>query len=695
MATKCPTCGTRFGGSERLCPHDGAVLEPEQASELKQVGKVLAGKYRLDAYLSRGGMGAVYRGTHVMLDRPVAVKLINPGLVSSPDIVRRFQREARAVTHLKHPNIVEVYDLGQADDGTLYIAMELVQGESLSAMIKAHGALTAHRIVTILSQVVSALGVAHRNNIVHRDLKPHNIMVSQDATGHDFAKLLDFGIAKSFEIDAHTQLTTDGMTLGTPAYMSPEQASGTEVDARSDIYALGVILYEMLIGEVPFSDPSPPAVLVKQLSEAPMPPSRRRLEMKINAALEAIALKCLEKDKAARYQTADELAAALAAAPVEQPVFDPNAATVPLRAQASAPTTIPASQAPTVVSADAPTTRSAPTAATVPTAPPAVPPVAPPTMPPTAAPTRLPASAAAAVPPPIPQSPPAPAPTPGTRPTVPAAVAPPPAAVTASPAPEKKRSVLVPLAAIFAVFAVLMAGGYVVLTRMMKPSTEATNTSQAPPATPAMADTSKPVPTTPTPEPAAAPGPSATAATASPSSATVTTNPARKIETPAPGKPAPAAQTTASTPSAAPLSASATAGKQAATSAPPAVPSLRFECEGAGEVCGPLRTAFDEAADREGMRVRRGREADVEVAFSVQIVGRQQQTNFGTNFVVTTYSIETAAESPRFDATVPMPSTRTFSADARVGAERLTENARVAAAEAIDRVQQFWKKRVP
>ena len=390
--TTCPQCGTRFTANERLCPHDGSVLEPDQPSELKHIGKVLDNKYRLDSYLSRGGMGAVYRATHVMLGRPVAVKLINPDLVTSPDIVRRFQREARAVTHLNHPNIVEVYDLGQTPDGTLYIAMELVSGESLSSVIKSGGPLPPSRIVSIISQVASALALAHRKEIVHRDLKPHNIMITQGEDGREHAKLLDFGIAKTFEFDANTKLTATGSTIGTPQYMSPEQATGADVDARSDLYSLGIIIYEMLVGEVPFNDPSLTAILVKHMNELPVPPSQRRPDLQISPALEAIALRCLEKDPAKRFQTAGELGAELQGVPIEEEVdFDP---TRPIRVpvvastQAFKPTVLDPTAAP-----GQPTVRQP--AATAPTfrpPPPLPPPVAPGTRP----------TAAVAAPPPLP-----------------------------------------------------------------------------------------------------------------------------------------------------------------------------------------------------------------------------------------------------------------------------------------------------
>lgn len=345
MATTCPRCGTRYDDNQRLCPHDGTVLESDRTPEMAAVGRVLDGKYRLDAFLSRGGMGAVYEATHVMLNRKVAVKLISPALVSSPDTVRRFQREARAVTHLNHPNIVRVHDLGQTADGSLYIAMDLIAGEDLNAVIERSGTFEASRIVHILRQVVSALAHAHAQGIVHRDLKPHNIMIGRGQDGRDLATLLDFGIAKTFEVDAQTKVTSTGFAVGTPHYMSPEQAGAGPVDARSDLYAIGVILYQMLAGEPPFADASTPAILVKHLTETPVRPSAKRPERAVPPGLERIAMRCLEKKPEARFQSADELLRTLEAgdstadynAAPTVPVAVPKTRTTPAATAAAIP----------------------------------------------------------------------------------------------------------------------------------------------------------------------------------------------------------------------------------------------------------------------------------------------------------------------------------------------------------------------
>ena len=304
----CPTCHTTHPDTVRICPRDGTVLSP--ATDDPRVGTTLDGKYRLDTVLGRGGMGSIYRATHLMLDKPVAVKLINADLAPSPEMVRRFQREARAASNLNHPNIAAAFDLGQTTDGTLYIAMELVSGQSLKEAIRTGGPMASVRIVRILGQVASALAAAHANGIIHRDLKPQNIMLTQAAGGGEVAKLLDFGIAKTFDDNA-TQLTSTGLVLGTPQYMSPEQAAGRPIDGRSDLYSLGIILFEMLVGEVPFNDPSTPAVLVKHLTEPAPPPSKRRPDLAIPVAIESVALRCLEKEPGARYQTATEFATAL------------------------------------------------------------------------------------------------------------------------------------------------------------------------------------------------------------------------------------------------------------------------------------------------------------------------------------------------------------------------------------------------
>lgn len=308
----CPTCKTTYPDTMRLCPTDGTVLEGGQAPRDENVGRSLDGKYRLDKRLSSGGMGTVYKATHLMLGKALAVKLIKADLPASPDVVRRFQREAKAASNLNHPNIVPAYDLGQTQDGTLYIAMEYIDGPSLKDVIQA-GPIDPARTINLLRQVASALSLAHKHDIIHRDLKPQNIMLTKDADGRDVAKLLDFGIAKTLD-DSATQLTATGFSLGTPQYMSPEQAYGRPVDGRSDLYSLGIILYEMLVGEVPFSDPSTPAVLVKQMTEAPIPPALKRPDRQISPELAAIALRCLEKDPAKRFQTADEFSAALDAA---------------------------------------------------------------------------------------------------------------------------------------------------------------------------------------------------------------------------------------------------------------------------------------------------------------------------------------------------------------------------------------------
>jgi tRNA A-37 threonylcarbamoyl transferase component Bud32 len=308
----CSSCGTSYESTVRICVVDGTPLVAGRPDD-PHIGQMLDGKYRIDAFISEGGMGSVYRATHVLLGKTIAIKLIKKELVTSDDVVRRFQREARAASNIDHPNIVTVHDLGQTTDGMLYIAMEFVEGRSLREEIRHKGPMAPPRIVGILRQVASALASAHRRQIIHRDLKSQNIMLGKDGDGREFPTLVDFGIAKTFDEPA-TQLTATGFAMGTPQYMSPEQAAGQAVDHRADLYSLGVVLYEMLAGVVPFSDTSLASILVKQMNEIPERPSVKRPDVNVPPALEAIALRCLEKDPARRFQSADEVIAALDAA---------------------------------------------------------------------------------------------------------------------------------------------------------------------------------------------------------------------------------------------------------------------------------------------------------------------------------------------------------------------------------------------
>ncbi len=265
----CPNCGTEYPDSTTLCPSDGVALEKTGDSLL---GQVLAGKYRMDERLNQGGMGAVYRGTHVLMDKTVAVKVLRPALAADEKIVARFSREARAASRISHPHAVSVTDFGESEDGVVFLVMEYLDGKTLKEIIREEGPLPLPRVVEIIRQVGGALDAAHEQGVVHRDLKSENIMLLNSA-GPDYAKVLDFGIAKINEPTGAYDpgLTAPDLVIGTPQYMSPEQCSqASEIDARSDLYSLGVIIYEMLAGHVPFTGQSPTAIMMKHLQdEAP------------------------------------------------------------------------------------------------------------------------------------------------------------------------------------------------------------------------------------------------------------------------------------------------------------------------------------------------------------------------------------------------------------------------------------------
>ena len=266
---KCPKCGIEYPDATTLCPADGIAL---QTSEDPLLGKVLTGKYRIDQKLSEGGMGTVYRGTHVLMDKTVAVKVLRPSLAADEKIVARFSREARAASKIAHPNALSVTDFGESEDGIVFLVMEFLDGKTLKDVIRDEGPMPLERVVDIMRQVADALKAAHDQGVVHRDLKSDNIMLLSTGVG-EHAKVLDFGIAKINEPDGvqSSELTAPNLVIGTPQYMSPEQCSqSSEIDRRSDIYSLGVILYEMLVGHVPFTGESPTIVMMKHLQE-PVP----------------------------------------------------------------------------------------------------------------------------------------------------------------------------------------------------------------------------------------------------------------------------------------------------------------------------------------------------------------------------------------------------------------------------------------
>src|SRR5690242_3026993 len=266
--------------------------------------EVLGDRYELQEPIGRGGMATIYRAVDLRMGRTVAVKILREVYSSDPKFVTRFQREARAASALQHPNIVQVFDYGQSGD-SYYIAMEFIEGADLRRYLKKHGMLSNERAIEIAHDVALGLGAAHKRGIVHRDVKPQNVMLNDDG----LVKLTDFGIASMYkDVDAE-RLTTTGMTLGTVQYYAPEQAQGEVVTPAADIYALGIVMYEMLAGKTPFDGDTPVAVAMRHIQDIPEPPSR--INPRISPALERIILRCLEKDPRDRYRDGDALAYAL------------------------------------------------------------------------------------------------------------------------------------------------------------------------------------------------------------------------------------------------------------------------------------------------------------------------------------------------------------------------------------------------
>jgi len=314
--------------------------------------RVLSERYRIVRHLARGGMAEVYLAHDQLLDRPVAVKLLFPELAHDASFVERFRREARAAAGLNHHNIVSVYDFGE-DEGSYFIVMEYVQGVTLRDVVRTEGPLELKRIVEIGAEVAAALAVAHANGIIHRDVKPGNVLIDSPDPGPDtdpdrvpaasergapagrpsVVKVADFGIARAG--DPRESLTQTGAVMGTATYLSPEQAQGGDIDMRTDVYSLGVVLYEMATGRPPFAGSSPVAIAYQHINEVPHPPST--LNPALPPGFDAVVLEALAKDPADRQSSATELRAQLLALTAVPPDLDATALAVPLPTTAAQP----------------------------------------------------------------------------------------------------------------------------------------------------------------------------------------------------------------------------------------------------------------------------------------------------------------------------------------------------------------------
>ena len=304
----------------------------DESPEDPLLGRVLADKLRVDALIGRGSMGVVYRAKHLTLKRDVAVKIMRVHAQTDPKYAKRFKREAETAFKLDHPNVLRVLDFGQEPDGLLYMAMEFVDGKNLLETLAEDFPLASERVSNIVSQILAGVAAAHDAGVVHRDLKPENVMIvrakDDDGANVELVRVCDFGVARLIDDEPDvglaslgkmqrstsswtTTLTKQGMTVGTPNYMAPEQALGQSADARTDVYAVGAILFQLLTNRIPFDGATPLQVMLKQIEmPAPQPSS---IVANVDAHLERICLKALRKKPDARYQTAREMRARLRA----------------------------------------------------------------------------------------------------------------------------------------------------------------------------------------------------------------------------------------------------------------------------------------------------------------------------------------------------------------------------------------------
>ncbi len=313
-ALVCPKCDRRYDAGATFCQTDGVRLGPVRDRGDPYIGQTLLGQFEIEELIGAGGMGSVYRARQMTLDRDVAIKILHPELADDRDAVRRFKREARVCTALDHPNVVRVFLFGQLEDGSLYIIMEHLAGRSLLEVIRRAGALPVHRALHIATQICDGVGEAHQQGVVHRDIKPENIVLVERQRDPDFVKVLDFGIARVLWGDDVTQATQSGLVFGTARYISPEGAAGEPTDARSDVYSLGILTYQLLSGVTPFDASSPVQMLMKHIHAEPPHLLSQSRARNLSEPIADVVMRALSKNPEGRYDDAHGFADALRSA---------------------------------------------------------------------------------------------------------------------------------------------------------------------------------------------------------------------------------------------------------------------------------------------------------------------------------------------------------------------------------------------
>ena len=336
MPKVCPVCGTSYPDLNVFCPSDGSTLRAAD-SDGDLIGSVVADRYLVTDLLGEGGMGKVYLARHVRLPLQAAIKVLRPELLKDAASVARFNREAANASRIEHANVARVFDFGETSDGTVYLAMEYVAGRTLKDVLEKEGPLTLQRTAVLIRQVADGLDAAHRMGIVHRDLKPDNILVTVDENGVDRCKVVDFGIAKAVGgNEKEAGLTRTGFVVGTPEFMSPEQLLGTELDHRSDVYALALVAYTCLTLDLPFDRETPDRGMTARLMSAPRPLAVVRNDLRWPGGLQAVLDQALEREPTKRTSSAGAFAKALEFVTAGPVASAAPAATAPAAAPAPA-----------------------------------------------------------------------------------------------------------------------------------------------------------------------------------------------------------------------------------------------------------------------------------------------------------------------------------------------------------------------